>query len=194
MDSIRLFLRSNSFRISKRKLDLKDQYLRTNSNPGEINNLSLQTHNDQHSSSEKIKSFLSTHPSSTSVLTALPKFYLELDTCSGLSTPSTEHHHPSNILIAASASESISNARSFTNHSSSKHRRTLVLNNQRRRSWIAEQNIHPKTTLSSAMRRTKSSRYPNRIRKHATEKLTRRHSQVNREFNTNIALITLTID
>jgi hypothetical protein len=167
MDSIRLFFRSNSFRKSKPK----DQYLRTDSNSSEIIDLIIENQSDQSSSSEKIKSFLSTHPPTTTSLRPFPKLYFELETCSGLSIPITEH--PGNTLIAASASESISNARSFTNH----HRRSSILSNKRRRSWTAVHNHHHHPI--SPIRRTKSYRYPDRIRKHSKGKVIRHHSQVN---------------
>ena len=143
MDTFRLFLRSNSFRISKnKKFDFKNQYLRTNSSPDQM-------HDQQTgSSSAKIQSFLSKHPSSIADLTVLSKPYFDLETCSGLSTPPTESSQ-SNHRIAASASQSIANVRSFTHH-------------------------------STTMRRTKSYRYSNRIRKSSREKIVRRHSQVNK--------------
>jgi hypothetical protein len=175
MDSIRLFLRSNSFRKSKKRNSLKYQYVRTSSNPGEINDLTIENQSDQSSSSEKIKSFLSTHPCSTTAsLTAFPKPHFELETCSGLSIPITEQ--PVNTLIAASASESISNARSFTNHH---RRRSSILRNKRRRSCTAVHNHQHKLPLSPSIRRTNSYRYSDRIRKHPKENRIRRPSQVN---------------
>jgi hypothetical protein len=186
MDTIRLFFYSKNVRNSKRSNDLQDQYLRTNSNSSEINhsndNLSIE---DQSSSSEKMKSFFSSHPSSTTILSSFPLFRSQLETCSGFSTPTSQHS--TNPIIAASASESVSNARSFTNRqSSTRRRRSSILNNKRRRSWVTEQNIPRIASLSPPMRRTKSHRYPDRIRKHtiktkhSTEKLSRRSIQVNR--------------
>jgi hypothetical protein len=94
----------------------------------------------------------------------------------GLSIPLS-----TNTNIVASASASISNARSFTSdHYSKEHRKRRQ---RRRHSWTPEQNLHHR---SSQMRRTKSHHYPDRIRKHSliqkypTEKLRRRIIQVNR--------------
>jgi hypothetical protein len=192
MDAVRLFLRSTSFRNSKSKTDLTIQYSRTQSIPDGINNsnnnLTSESQDDQSSSSEKlshetVKSFFLTHPSSTTVLHQVPKSPLELETCSGLSTSEKS----TNAIVAASAFESIAAARSFTNHPSAKRRQSSIVSNEFTRSWIAEQNIHHHiSSLSPPFRRTRSSRYPYRIRKHSikpkhsTGMLTRRHSQVNR--------------
>jgi len=104
---------------------------------------------------------------------------LELETCSGISPPDAK-----DAIIAASASESVSNAFSFSNSRSSKRRSSIASRKrrQRRRSSVPEQHIQ---LLSSPMRRTKSYRYPERIRKHSlkaihgTEKLSKRTTQVN---------------
>jgi hypothetical protein len=171
MDAIRLFLRSNSFRSSNGETDQKN-----NSTP----NLTIENEDNQSSSSEKIKSYFLTHPSSTTVLPKLPKLHLELETCSG----SSISEKPTDTNIAASAFESISNARSFTNHSYPTYRRSsLVENNELTRSWIVGQNIHH---MLPPIRRIKSYRYPTRIRKHSLKikhsngTLTRRYSQVNK--------------
>ncbi len=183
MDSIRLFLRSNSFRNSKRRNDLTDQYLRTNSNPGDINDLTIESQENQSSSNEKlsrenIKSFLSTHPSSTTRLSALPFHHLQLETCSGLSTPTDDR--PVDVNMVASALDSISNAGELTDHSTLRRRRSSVGISKRRRSWLVEHNNQ------QTFRRAKSHRYADRIRKHSikrkrsTERVVRHSSQVNR--------------
>jgi hypothetical protein len=190
MDAIRLFLRTNSFRSTPNEKLVTATFTRSLSNPDETdgsnNNLSLTTNDKESSSNEKlssenIKSFLSTHPSSTSVLSHLPLLNMELETCSGLSTETPEKTKAA--IIAASASESISNVRVFTNRRRSSlptHKRR-----QRRRSSLSEQQIHSTVPLSSPFRRINSHRYPDRIKKHpvkliyATEKLKRRYIQVN---------------
>lgn len=170
MDSLRLFLRTNSSRNSKKKLDLNDQYLRTNSNPDRINCLMLA---QQSSSSAKLQSFLSAHPSSAvDFVRPTKKPFFDLETCSGLSTPTSEHSR-SNHQIAASAAESICNVRSFTNHS-------------RRKSWNKHYHRRRQISLSPPMRRTKSYRYAERLRKSASERTTRRHSQVNSARDTRL--------
>lgn len=161
MESLRLFLRSNSFRNSKKKK--KNQYLRTNSNPDRINSFMFAQSN---SSNTKLQSFLSTHPSSSSTVEypCRSKPYFDLEICSGLSTPTSEHcrsHH----CIAANVSESIANVHSFT------------VRRRRRTSW--KKNYHRRISLSPTMRRTKSYRYTERLRKSSSEKITRRYSQVN---------------
>jgi hypothetical protein len=167
MDAIRLFFRSNSFRTSKVSTNLTPEYSRTISTPDErnISNNNLSTEIDDN------QSLSSTH--------------FDLETCSGLSTPSSENGR--HTIVAASASESISNALTFTNNHSSKRRRSSNFNDKRRRSWINEQNIHHSSSLSSPpFRRTKSHGHPDRRRKHSLktkhprEKLTKRYIQVNK--------------
>ncbi|CAF3752025.1 unnamed protein product [Rotaria sp. Silwood1] len=199
MDTVRLFFQSKSFRQSKRKLSLKSQYSQTILKPDTINNsnnnLSIDTDDTQSSSSDKlsreiIKSFLSTHPSSTSILSNSPLIYFELESCSGCATPLLSDP-TKDALVASNVSELVSNVREFTNMYSSKRRRYLKINNnnnnnkrrQRRVSSCHNRNIHHTSLLQSSLRRTQSNRYPDRIRKHpmkiksTTEKLTRRYSQ-----------------
>lgn len=194
MDAIRLFFRSNSFRTSKVSTNLTPEYSRTISTPDERNisnnNLSTEIDDNQSSSNEKlsrenIKSFLTTQSPSNSVLSNLSATHFDLETCSGLSTPSSENGR--HTIVAASASESISNALTFTNNHSSKRRRSSNFNDKRRRSWINEQTIHHPSSLSSPpFRRTKSHGHPDRRRKHSLktkhprEKLTKRYIQVNK--------------
>ncbi|CAF4312529.1 unnamed protein product, partial [Rotaria sordida] len=70
MDTVRLFFNTKSFRRSNRKLSLSGKYSQTILKPDEVNssnnNLSMDTEDNQSSSSDKIcsetiKSFLSTH-------------------------------------------------------------------------------------------------------------------------------------
>ncbi len=91
-------------------------------------------------SGDNIKSFLCSHPSSSSLSSCSPLNSSQLERCSGLSISLSNKTKDTNIV--ASASASISNARSFTSH-------------LRRHSWTGE-------SLSS-IRRTKSFRYQNRI-------------------------------
>lgn len=190
MDSIRSFLRSNSTRNVRGKSELANQYLRTHSTPDGIhnstNNLTVENDDNQSSSSEKlqseiVKSFFLAHPSSTTVIHQIPKLHFELETCSGVSTA----EQPVDTTIAASAFESTANARSFTGHSPPKYRHSSIIDNDLTRSWIAQQNVHHRLS-SPSFRRTKSHRYPSRIRKHSikvkhsTGRLARRHSQVNK--------------
>ncbi|CAF1637877.1 unnamed protein product, partial [Adineta ricciae] len=162
MDTIRLFLRSNSIRFSKRKTSSTSK-----SSPNEFTqdepNDSLDNEDNHSSSSDKIKPFI-THSASSSVLSHLPVFQLDFESCSGLSTPSSDLGR--SALVVASASESISNVLSFTNDYSSKRRRSSHGNDKRRRSWVAEHNIHH---TSPPFRRTKSHRHPDRIRRHSTK-------------------------
>ena len=192
MDTIRLFLRTNSFRNLPKQKVIVATYNRSYSNPVEINasnnDLSIATEDKQNEklSGENIKTFISTqHPTSSSVLSRLPLLNMELETCSGLSTETSEKSKDS--IIAASASESISNAFSSTNSHSSKRRSSLLTRKrrQRRRSSISEPHIHHMEPLFTSIRRTKSQRYPDRVRQHSiktvntTEKLRRRYIQVN---------------
>ncbi|CAF5019478.1 unnamed protein product, partial [Rotaria sp. Silwood1] len=182
MDTVRLFFQSKSFRQSKRKLSLKSQYSQTILKPDTINNsnnnLSIDTDDTQSSSSDKlsreiIKSFLSTHPSSTSILSNSPLIYFELESCSGCATPLLSDP-TKDALVASNVSELVSNVREFTNMYSSKRRRYLKINNnnnnnkrrQRRVSSCHNRNIHHTSLLQSSLRRTQSNRYPDRIRKH----------------------------
>ncbi len=188
MDTIRLFLRSNSFRNSQIKSEINQNNSPITSNIISIDNKNSLNENEnneilirRNSSNEKlsrdnVKSFLSRHPSSSSLSSRLPCSSSQLETCLGLSIPLS-----TNTNIVASASASISNARSFTSdHYSKEHRKRRQ---RRRHSWTPEQNLHHR---SSQMRRTKSHHYPDRIRKHSliqkypTEKLRRRIIQVNR--------------
>jgi hypothetical protein len=165
MDAIRLFLRSNSFRTSPIKSDLNSQPI-----PSDVINTDNQSNeNDdvltqRSSSSEKlsrdnVKTFLSTHPSSSSLSSRVPLTTSQLETCSGLSIPSSTNTKDTNIV--ASASASISNALSFTsNHYYKEYKKKR----QRRHSWTGEHHHH----ISTPIRRTRSYRYPDRKRKHST--------------------------
>jgi hypothetical protein len=176
MDTIRLFLRSNSFINSQIKTDLNRKSLSIKS---DIINPIDETLTERSSSSEKcsrdnIKSFLSTHPSSSSLSSCIPFNSSQLETCSGLSIPLSNNSTESNIV--ASASESISNARSFTSEDYSKeHRRKR----QRRHSWTSEHHHHHHH-ISSTLRRTKSHRYSDKTKKYSTEIVKRKVIQVNR--------------
>jgi hypothetical protein len=205
MDTIRLFLRTNSFRSFPKQKVIIATYNRSQSSPYEINDsnddFSIVTEDKQNEklTRENIKSFISTqHPTSSSVLSRLPLLNLELETCSGLSTETSEKSN--NSIIAASASESISNAFSSTNSRSSKRRSSLPTRKrrQRRRSSIPEQHIHYIQPPITSVRRTRSQRYSDRLRNHSiktihasTEKLRRRYIQVNTSKTniTNIASI-----
>ena len=180
MDSIRLFIRSNSLRKSKKRNSLTHQYQRTvSNNSSEINDLTIDNQSDQSSSSEKIKTFLSTQPCSTTTSLKVPsKPHFDIETCSGLSIPIPIPEYSTDALIAASASEAISNARSFTNHHPPL-RRSSTLHNKRRQSWVGVHNHQHKFPLSSPLRRKKSYRYPTKIRKHSKEHLNRHPSEVN---------------
>jgi hypothetical protein len=193
MESVRSFFRSNSSRSSKENLDLIVQYARKHSISTGINDLKVENDDNKSSSSElsreNIKSFFLAHPSSVAVIRQNPKLRFKLDKCSGLSI----EENPIDAIIAASAFASTANFHSFTDHSSPKRRHFSIPNNELTRSWIAEQNLHHrKNSLSPEFRRTKSHRYPSRIRRHSIKRkhsnghLTRRHSQVNRSLNTNI--------
>lgn len=122
MDTIRLFFRTNSFRNVSRKNETnlieKDKLSRDN-----IKSLISSSSSSSLSSRSKLNSF-------------------QLETCSGLSIPLIIEPN-----IVASASESISNASSFTK--------------ERRHSWNVQHNIsfHP------SIRRTKSFYHTNRIKK-----------------------------
>ncbi len=183
MDALRLFIRSNSSRNSNEETTLINQEIPDEKNNSTPNLLTIENEDNQSSSSEKIKSFFLTHPSSTTVHHQLPKFHFELETCSGSSTS----EQPTDTNIAASAFQSISNARSFTNHSSPTRRQSFFLkNSELTRSWIAGQSIHYMLPSSPPFRRIKSYHYPVRIRKrslkmkHSNGNLTRRYSQVNK--------------
>jgi len=183
MDTIRLFLHSNNFRNSLIKNDFNSK---TITNIDNNTNSLIETKNNEilirrNSSSEKlspdnIKSFLSSHPSSSSLSSGYLLNSSQLETCSGLSIPLSNYTN-----IVASASASISNARSFTSDNySTKIRKRKV----RRHSWTDQENLY--YTLSSPIRRTKSFRYQDRIRKnliiqkYSTEKIRRRIVEVNR--------------
>lgn len=202
MDTVRLFLYSKNFRRSKKKSNSKLKNCETISTPEEIdksnslNNLSIDIEDNQSSSSDKlsrenVKTFFSTHPSSTSIVSNSPVGHCELETCSGNSTLLSPKS-TTEFLIAPSVSHLVSNARSFTNISSVKRHRSLILNNnykrkQRRRSSAPGRNFSARSPiLLSSIRRTQSARYPNRIRKHQieskskAEKLERNRIQVNK--------------
>ncbi|CAM4825661.1 unnamed protein product [Rotaria magnacalcarata] len=192
MDTIRLFLRSNSFRNTKIRTDLNSKSLPIRSNIIEKDNDSLLIENDKNeilirrsSSNEKlsrhnVKSFLSTHPSSSSLSSNFQSVSSQIGTCLGLSTSSSNNKKSPNIV--ASASAAISNVRSFTNENSLKDRRNR---RQRRHSWTNERTFHNISSLSSsfAVRRTKSHRYSDRTRnyslihKKSTKKTRRRTIQ-----------------
>ncbi|UJR07617.1 hypothetical protein I4U23_011906 [Adineta vaga] len=175
MDTIRLFLRSNSLRLSKRKTNTSPKFSPTEFTQDEPND-SLDNEDNQSSSSDKIKSLV-TNSASSSGLSKLPMFSLDSETWSGLSTHSSDHAKSS--IIAASASDSMSNALSFTNSHSSKRRRSSHGNDIRHRSWINEQNMHTISSLSSPpFRRTKSHRPSERIRRHSIKL---KHSQMHSE-------------
>lgn len=180
MDTIRLFLRSNSLRLSKRKTSSTSK-----SSPNEFTqdepNDSLDNEDNHSSSSDKIKPFI-THSASSSLLPHLSVCQLDFESCSGLSTPSSDLGR--SALVVASASESISNALSFTDNHSSKRRRSSHGNDKRRRSWVTEQNIHH---TSQPFRRTKSHRPPDRIKRHSIKsKQQHKPSEVNNQVDIHI--------
>ncbi|CAM4857378.1 unnamed protein product [Rotaria socialis] len=189
MDTIRLFLRSNSFRNTKIRTDLNSKSLSITSNIIDKDNNNLLIENDKNeilirrsSSNEKlsrdnVKSFLSTHPSSSSLSSNFQSVSSQIGTCFGLSSPSSNNKRSPNIV--ASASAAISNVRSFTNENPLKDRR---IRRQRRHSWTNERNFHNISSSSSsfAVRQTKSHRYSDRTRnysfihKNSTKKTRRR--------------------
>lgn len=141
MDTFRLFLRSNSFRTSKnKKFDFQNQYLRTNSSPDQMH--------QQSSSSAKIQSFLSKHPSSIADLTVLSKPYFDLETCSGLSTPSIESSQ-TNHRIVASASQSIANVRSTMRRTKSYRYSNRIRNSSREKIIRRHSQVNKSTHYST---------------------------------------------
>jgi hypothetical protein len=190
MDTIRLFFRSNSFRNLPIKADVNPESSQLISNVVETSNPLLE--NTQHltqrsSSSEKVsrdnvKSFFSSHPSSSSLFSRFSFTSSQVQTCSGLSIPPANNSNDTTVV--ASASASISNAVSFTCDSHRKeHDRVSIRNLKRRYSWNCEEHHRH---ISSPMRRSKSHRYSDGTRhnliihKYPTEKLRRRIIQVNR--------------
>ncbi|CAF0811164.1 unnamed protein product [Rotaria sordida] len=173
MDTIRLFLRSNSFRNLRIKNDFNNEILPIRSNIINIEKENLLIENEKNqiltkrnSSSEKlssnnIKSFSSTDPSSSSLSSNSPIV------SSNSLLNNTKHNNIIANASSSSSSSSISNVRSFTYENSSKERRHKK---QRRHSSIVQQNLHHLSSLSYTMRRTKSYR----IRKYSTEKMKHR--------------------
>ncbi|CAF0818181.1 unnamed protein product [Rotaria sordida] len=173
MDTIRLFLRSNSFRNLRIKNDFNNEILPIRSNIINIEKENLLIENEKNqiltqrnSSSEKlssnnIKSFSSTDPSSSSLSSNSPIV------SSNSLLNNTKHNNIVANASSSSSSSSISNVRSFTYENSSKERRHKK---QRRHSSIVQQNLHHLSSLSYTMRRTKSYR----IRKYSTEKMKHR--------------------
>ncbi|CAF0935293.1 unnamed protein product [Rotaria sordida] len=173
MDTIRLFLRSNSFRNLRIKNDFNNEILPIRSNIINIEKENLLIENEKNqiltqrnSSSEKlssnnIKSFSSTDPSSSSFSSNSPIV------SSNSLLNNTKHNNIVANASSSSSSSSISNVRSFTYENSSKERRHKK---QRRHSSIVQQNLHHLSSLSYTMRRTKSYR----IRKYSTEKIKHR--------------------
>lgn len=145
METIRLFLHSNNFFNNRIKTD--EIISRENSS------------NDEKVSRDNIKTFLSSHSSSSSLSSRYPLNSSELERCSGSSIPNLLNKNETNIV--ASASASISNAHSFTLNDYFNNK-----NRKRRYSWTGEHNIHHIHSLSSSIRRTKSFRYHDRTRKH----------------------------
>lgn len=127
MESFRSFLRSNSFRNTKKK---NKQYLRTHSQPDQMHHLPFVDQSS--SSSTKLQSLLSQHPSSIADLTVVSKPYFDLETCSGFSTPSIESLQ-SNSQIAANVSDYV---RSFTHQSTNSDRYST-----RERKYISQVNL-----------------------------------------------------
>jgi len=117
MDSVRSFSRTKSFFKSKRNKHLTVDYHRTNSTPIEINTLD----SESQSSRENLRSFLSTHPSSTEIHSTASKPQFDLEICSGGSITSEKQCNNENIV--ANASANIADAQSFTKY---------------RRSWSGE--------------------------------------------------------
>ncbi|CAF1038507.1 unnamed protein product [Adineta steineri] len=186
MDTIRLFLRSSSFRDSKRKKNTTADYSRTISTTDETNdsnnNFSIDMDDGQSSSNEKLSRHniqsLLTNSTSTSFGSHLSVPRLDPETYSGLSTASSENLM--STTVAASASESVSNANSFTNHDPSKRRRSLHRSEKRRRSRIIiEPDFSQTSSLSLPLvRRIKSRRHPERIRRHSIKlKHSQHHTQ-----------------
>ncbi|CAF0888944.1 unnamed protein product [Rotaria sordida] len=174
MDTIRLFLRSNSFRNLRIKNDFNNEILPIRSNIINIEKENLLIENEKNqiltqrnSSSEKlssnnIKSFSSTDPSSSSLSSNSP-----IVSSNSLLNNTKHNNIVANASSSSSSSSSISNVRSFTYENSSKERRHKK---QRRHSSIVQQNLHHLSSLSYTMRRTKSYR----IRKYSTEKMKHR--------------------
>ena len=174
MDNVRLFLRSASFRTGrgKRQMDSKvvvavvndeDDDVHPNkalsneekifANESEIDsNFSQRSSSSEKLTRENVKSFFSAHPSSSSLAVPSPWSSSQCETCSGLSLTVTKSRQAS--AGVASASASISNARSFTseNQWNRGHRRTSM---SRRHSWASQGNVHH---IVSPVRRTRYSR------------------------------------
>ena len=192
METIRSFLRSNSFRNSFIRNDLNTRNSSILSNADNSNQTPMienetsnevlieGTSSNDKLSRDNIKSFLSRHPSSSSLSSRSPCISSQPETCSGSSIPLSNHTN-----IVASASASIANARSFTSHHHSNEHQTN--RQQRRHSWTGEHNHHHH--IPSSMRRTKSHHYqdriqkPSKVHKYPTEKLRRKIIQVNRASN-----------
>jgi len=184
MDAIRLFLNSNSFRNSRIKTDSNSKNVISTDSLIEpkTDEISIRRNSSNEKfSRDNIKSFLSSHPSSSSLSSCYPLNSSQLETCSGLSIPNSINTKDQNVV--ASASASISNARSFTWENYSKKDRKIQ---QRRHSWTGEENLHHIHLLSSTIRRTKSFRFQNRTKKNSTihnyptDKIVRKIIQVNR--------------
>jgi hypothetical protein len=144
MDTIRLFIRTNSVRNSRIKIDTNSK---TDSNSNSINETQIDEFSNEKLSRDNIKSFLSSHPSSTSLSSRSPLNSSKIGRSSTLSNSSLI-----NTNIVANASATISNAHSFTNdHYYNKYTKRK----QRRHSWTGEDYIHH----ISSTRRTKS--FPN---------------------------------
>lgn len=201
MDVIRLFLNSKSIRSSRRRTNLKVNYTSQIPILDETNNSNNQVlvdmEDNQSTSSDKLsheslKSFLSIQLSSTSVFSNHSLIHSDLDTCSGFSTPIIDNTND-RLIVAPNVFELVSNARSFTNIYLSKHRQSSIRNlyrQQHKQSILSSpRSIHYTYPSSLTIRRTKSNRFPDRIRKHSvkirskTEKLERKNIQVNNYFH-----------
>ncbi|CAF4104784.1 unnamed protein product, partial [Rotaria sp. Silwood2] len=175
MDTIRLFLRSNTFRNCQTKTDLNSDLLTIKSNIINIEKDNILNENEKNSSSEKIsgdnvKSNISIDSSSNSL-------------CSNSDIISSNRSLDNIIYENIIENASTSNVRSFTyNNYSNEHDHKK----KQRHSSTLQQNLNDLSLLSFTMRRTKSFRYSNRIRKssiihkYSSEKMRRRIIQVNR--------------
>lgn len=195
MDTIRLYLRSNSFQNSRIKIDSnnKNLLMQQNINEKHNNNNNLLINNVNNdilirrcSSNEKLfhenlKSLLSLKSSSSSLFSKLKNISSQIETYSGLSNSTKNPIKNSNIV--ANASSSISNAHSLTYENNLKEIQTK---RQRQYSSNNERYLKRRSSLINSKKRTQLYRYSNHRRKnllkknYSTEKIKNRIIKVNR--------------
>ena len=145
MNNVRSFLHSASFRTGRGNSQMDSKVTVVNEETTCVDESEIESNFSQRSSSsekftrENVKSFFFAHPSSSSLALPSPWSSSQCQSCSGVSLGPIKSREAN--AIVASASASISNARSFTSDGQGNEtRRTSSMS--RRHSWASQADVH----------------------------------------------------